>query len=170
MRLQISSQLAIFALVELARTPDRQRSVAEIGAIYDVSPHHLAKVMKALVRAGYAQSVRGVGGGYRLACNPRRVTLLDVVMLVEEMGTAGPDPFGPTPTGRVLASIMAEIDDITRATLGTITLATMIRLIESEARAGARRQEPPAADGALPDAAPSPDEAPAATGQRYSAE
>ncbi|PKP85293.1 MAG: hypothetical protein CVT80_03410 [Alphaproteobacteria bacterium HGW-Alphaproteobacteria-2] len=101
MRLQVSSTLAIFALAELARTPDRQRSVAEIGAIYDVSPHHLSKVMKALVRAGLAQSLRGIGGGYRLSCNPRRVTLLDVV-------------------------------SITRATLGTITLATMVRLMAAE--------------------------------------
>lgn len=138
MRLQVSSTLAIFALAELARTPDRQRSVAEIGAIYDVSPHHLSKVMKALVRAGLAQSLRGIGGGYRLACNPRRVTLLDVVSLVEDMGNPGPDPFGPTPAGRVLASVMAEIDDITRATLGTITLATMVRLMAVEEAASGR--------------------------------
>jgi Rrf2 family protein len=167
MRLQISSTLAIFALVELARTPDRQRSVAEIGEIYDVSPHHLAKVMKTLVRAGYAQSVRGVGGGYRLACNPRRVTLLDVVTLVEEMGTSGPERFGPTPAGRVLASIIAEIDDITRATLGTITLATMIRLMAVEAGAAAPAAGAPT-DGALPEAVPAPGLAPDDPAQRYS--
>lgn len=138
MRLQIASTLAIFALVDLARTPDQQRSVTELGEHYDVSAHHLSKVMKVLVRAGLVRSLRGIGGGYRLACNPRRVTLYDVVSLFEDLTTPGADAFGTTPAGRVLGSIMAEIHDIAGATLSTITLATMIKLMAEadEAMAG----------------------------------
>ena len=50
MRLQISSRLAIFALLELAAHPDEQMSVAEIGDKYSVSSHHLAKVIRCLRR------------------------------------------------------------------------------------------------------------------------
>ena len=45
MKLQVSSRIAIFALIELAADPERQVSVAEIGQKYGVSAHHLAKVM-----------------------------------------------------------------------------------------------------------------------------
>ena len=67
MRLQISSRLAVFALLGLAANPDRQLSVAQIGDKYGVSSHHLAKVMHILNRAGLVRSVRGTGGGYRSA-------------------------------------------------------------------------------------------------------
>ena len=81
MKLQISSQIAIFALLELAGVPERQLAVAEIGEKYGVSSHHLAKVMQVLARAGLVRSVRGAGGGYAFCGNARRTTLLDVIRL-----------------------------------------------------------------------------------------
>ena len=58
---------------------------AEIAAKYGESPHHLAKVLSELARAGIVESVRGVGGGYRFAANARRLTLLDVIRLFEDI-------------------------------------------------------------------------------------
>ena len=62
MKLQISSRLAIFALIELASEPERQISVSEIGEKYGVSAHHLAKVMHTLgrVRPGSGRSAVSV--------------------------------------------------------------------------------------------------------------
>ncbi len=79
MRLQKSSRLAIFALMELASDPGVQVSVSDIGAKYNVSSHHLAKVMHTLGRAGMVRSSRGVGGGYSFCGNEKRITLLDVI-------------------------------------------------------------------------------------------
>ena len=45
MRLQISTRLAIFAVLELTAREGCQLSVADIGEKYGVSSHHLAKVM-----------------------------------------------------------------------------------------------------------------------------
>lgn len=89
MKLQIASHLAIYALLELAARPERQLSVAEIGEKYDVSSHHLAKVMNVLGRAKMVRSVRGAGGGYQFVGNARRTTLLDVIQLFEELGGGG---------------------------------------------------------------------------------
>ena len=58
MKLQISSQIAIFALLELAGVPERQLAVAEIGEKYGVSSHHLAKVMQVLARAGLVRRIQ----------------------------------------------------------------------------------------------------------------
>jgi len=144
MKLQISSQLAIFAVLELMANPDRQLSVGEIGAKYGVSSHHLAKVMNVLGRAGLVKSVRGARGGYQFSGNPRRTTLLDLIELFETLGPDDPDAGGPgegTPEGRALHQVMREIDDIARSTLGSITIATMLKLVERQPRREARADD-----------------------------
>ncbi len=132
MKLQVSSRLAIFALTELAADPERHVSVSEIGEKYDVSAHHLAKVMHTLRRAGLVQSVRGVGGGFRFNGNIRRTTLLDVITLFEDL-SPGNDELGTqteaTPAGQALHGVLNEIDDIARATLGAITLSTLLKQV-----------------------------------------
>lgn len=139
MKLQISSRLAIFALLELAAESDRQLSVAGIGEEYGVSSHHLAKVMNVLVRAGLVRSVRGARGGYQFNGNIRRTTLLDVIELFENIGADGSAAVGDrTSQGRALREVLGEIDDIARATLGSITIATMLKLVERRRNSGRR--------------------------------
>jgi Rrf2 family transcriptional regulator, nitric oxide-sensitive transcriptional repressor len=133
MRLQISTQLAIFAILELVEQPDRQLTVAEIGAKYGVSSHHLAKVMHVLGRAGLVRSIRGAGGGYQFSGNARRTTLLDIIELFETLGPTGQEPGTPgegTSEGRALHVVLREIDDTARATLGSVTLATLGGLVD----------------------------------------
>ena len=141
MRLQISTRLAIFAALELTARENHQLSVADIGKKYNVSSHHLAKVMHVMGRAGLVRAVRGVGGGYRFAGNPRRITLLDVVQLFEDLSSVEKDTGAADATleGQALRAILNEIDVIARATLGSITIATMHKLLN---RGGAGRRRP----------------------------
>jgi Rrf2 family protein len=147
MKLQISSRLAIFALIELAANPKRQYSVAEIGSKYRISNHHLAKVMHVLGRAGLVRSFRGAGGGFQFSGNERRVTLLDVIELFEMLGSSGSDSGAveATAEGRALGQVLGEIDDIARATLGSITLATMLKLTDRFRSSGGRSARRPSA-------------------------
>jgi Rrf2 family protein len=144
MNLQISSRIAIFALLELAANPERQYSVAEIGSKYQISSHHLAKVMHSLGRAGLVRSTRGAGGGFQFSGSARRVTLLDVIELFERLGPSSGDSAAgeATAEGRALGQVLGEIDDIARATLGSITLATMLKLTERhrDSRRGSMRR------------------------------
>jgi len=132
MRLQISTQLAIFAILELTAREGEQLSVADIGEKYGVSSHHLAKVMHVMGRAGLVRSVRGAGGGYQFAGNTRRTTLLDLVQLFEEPNSVEPGGGAAEATaeGRALRQVLSEVDDISRATLGSITIATMRKLVD----------------------------------------
>jgi Rrf2 family protein len=143
MRLQISTRLAIFAVLELTAREGRQVSVADIGEKYGVSSHHLAKVMHVMGRAGLVRSVRGAGGGYQFSGNPRRTTLLDVAQLFEELSAVEPDSgvVAATPEDQALREVLYEIDDIARATLGSITIATMRKLVDRRAANGGRRSK-----------------------------
>ncbi|MBI2715991.1 MAG: Rrf2 family transcriptional regulator [Rhizobiales bacterium] len=143
MRLQISTQLAIFAVLELAAREGQQLSVADIGEKYGVSSHHLAKVMHVMGRAGLVRSVRGAGGGYQFAGNARRTTLLDVVQLFEDANSVEQDggAADATPEGQALRQVLSEIDDIARATLGSITIATMRKLVDRHATGNGRQSK-----------------------------
>jgi Rrf2 family protein len=132
MRLQVSTQLAIFALLELTAREGLQLSVVEIGEKYGVSSHHLAKVMHVMGRAGLVRSIRGAGGGYQFVGNARRTTLLDVVQLFENPNSVeqGLTSGEATREEQTLSRVLNEIDEIARATLGSITIATMRKLVD----------------------------------------
>jgi Rrf2 family protein len=131
MKLQKNTSLALYSVLEFVLDPGRQIPAAEIADKYGVSAHHLAKVLSELARAGIVDSVRGAGGGYRFVGNPRRVTLLDIVERFEDLAPER-EPEARTPAGKALSMVLAEIDATTRATFSSITLATMVRLIERQ--------------------------------------
>jgi Rrf2 family protein len=132
MKLQTSSRIAIYAVLELARDQERQLSAAEIAETYGVSIHHLAKVLNTLVRSGLVKSVRGAGGGYMFTGSVKRTTLLDIISLFEpvEVSEGTSEREAQTQGGMALQAILDEIDDISRATLNSVTLATMLKLID----------------------------------------
>jgi Rrf2 family protein len=136
-KLQKNTSLALYSVLEFAADPTRHISAAEIAGKYGVSPHHLAKVLSDLARGGIVESVRGVGGGYRFAGNARRLTLLDIMQMFEEpvLPEHGRRELGDvTPVGQALRAVLSEVDEIAKATFSSITLATMLRLIERQQR------------------------------------
>jgi Rrf2 family protein len=166
MRLQKNTSLALNSVLEFASDPARHISAAEIAEKYGVSAHHLAKVLAELARSGVVESVRGAGGGYRFTGNARRLTLMDIIQLFEEFAPPAVERDASealTPVDRALGAVLSEIDENAKATFSSITLATMLRLIERQkaslasvaaqqadlpahVRAGA-----PAADTGIPD-------------------
>ena len=145
MKLQINTSLALYSVLESAADPTRHLSAAEIADKYGVSPHHLAKVLSELSRAGIVESVRGVGGGYRFVANARRLTLMDVIQTFEDPGLPNGgrrEPGEQTPVGQALGAVLSEIDENAKATFSSITIATMLRLIERQQRgkAASRRR------------------------------
>ncbi len=147
MKLQIATRIALYAVLDLASAGGAQLSAGEIAERFGISVNHLSKVLAVLGRAGLVESLRGAGGGYRFRGNARRVTLLDVVELFEDVGPndrGSAEPGAESPEGRALRRVLDEIDDIARATLGSITLATMLKLMAEPARepapAGAARR------------------------------
>ena len=137
MKLQKNTSLALYSVLDFAAAPDRHISAAEIADKYGVSPHHLAKVLSDLARAGIVESVRGVGGGYRFAGNARRLTLMDIIGTFEDWRPTAEDRRERgelTPVGTALGAVLSEIDEIARATFSSLTIATMLRLVERQQR------------------------------------
>jgi len=138
MKLQTSTMLALFSVLEAATHPDRQVSASEIAERYGVSAHHLAKVLRELGRAGLVDSSRGAGGGYRFCGNARRLTLMDVIERFEDIGARAPEPGdSQTDVGLAIARVLSEIDEIAKATFRSVTIDTLLKIVERERQAKA---------------------------------
>jgi Rrf2 family iron-sulfur cluster assembly transcriptional regulator len=84
MRLSTKGRYAVMAVVDLARQGDRAVSLAEIAGRQQISLSYLEQLFARLRRAGLVRSVRGPGGGYRLARSAAETPIADVVLAVDE--------------------------------------------------------------------------------------
>jgi Rrf2 family nitric oxide-sensitive transcriptional repressor len=140
MKLNKASLFALIAVLELASDPNKQKSTIEIAEKYGISTHHLAKIMRNLVHRGLVQAVRGVGGGYTFSGNVKRTTLLDVVLIFENLESVLDIPNECITDGRPivaeLQAITGEIDNLTKVVLETITLETACKSAMRRSLAG----------------------------------
>lgn len=137
MKLQQSTLLGLYAVLELAKADGEQRSAAVIADKFDVSINHLAKVLRILVRAGHLQAARGAGGGYRYSGNAKRTTLMDVIELFEPVSIEGfehRDSPHHTDIEAGLAVALTEISEMMQATLRSITIRTMLKIMKKADR------------------------------------
>ena len=132
MKLQKATLFGLYSVLELARDPGRQLSATDIAERYGISANHLAKVLRDLGRAGLVEAARGAGGGYRFVGNARRITLLDIVRVFEEFGdeNSSREPGADTDIGGALDLVLGDIDDIARATLGSVTVNTLLKTMQ----------------------------------------
>ncbi len=89
MKLSTKGRYAMIALVDLALAEKGALvSLGEISARQDVSLAYLEQLFVKLRRAGLVESVRGPGGGYRLARAPDAIRVSEVLEAVEETVSA----------------------------------------------------------------------------------
>jgi Rrf2 family iron-sulfur cluster assembly transcriptional regulator len=139
MKLQKATICGLYAVLELAAHDDEQISAGEIARKYDISLNHLAKVLRTLVRAKLIESVRGPGGGYRFSGNPKRVTLLDIIELFEDPSPdLAQDSAGDNDESRALHRVLTDIDDIAVMTLRSVSITSLLKIIETDRRKGER--------------------------------
>lgn len=74
---------AVRTVLYLARNRDRIANVTEVAHAMQIPKSFLAKVLQRLVRHHILTSMRGVGGGFRLAKKPSEISLLAIMEAVQ---------------------------------------------------------------------------------------
>jgi Rrf2 family protein len=84
MQLTRAADYGVRVMIHLAMLPPGSRSTgAALALAGDIPPQFVLKVLQALARARLIESHRGTGGGFALALDPERITMLDVIEAIE---------------------------------------------------------------------------------------
>jgi Rrf2 family protein len=82
--LSITSKYALRALSHMASLPNGSEILGrQIAQNAEIPGSYLSKILLVLRNAGFLETHRGKGGGYRLQKRPKEIALLDVVELFE---------------------------------------------------------------------------------------
>ncbi|MDP8915592.1 MAG: Rrf2 family transcriptional regulator [Pseudomonadota bacterium] len=85
MQLSTKGRYAVMAMTDLARHEQgRAVALADIAARQQLSLSYLEQLFARLRRGGLVRSVRGPGGGYRLARTAAETRVVDIVCAVDE--------------------------------------------------------------------------------------
>lgn len=83
MHLTAMTDYALRLLMHVAQRPDGLCTIAEIAQAHGISESHLMKVTHLLGRQGWIETIRGKGGGMRLAHPPADIPLGVLVRGIE---------------------------------------------------------------------------------------
>ncbi len=85
MQLTKYTDYAFRSLIFLAlQKPAQLVTISDVAEHFDIPRNHLVKIINHLGKLGYIETVRGKGGGIRLARPASRINLREVIEAVEE--------------------------------------------------------------------------------------
>jgi len=84
MKLTTKSEYSVLAIIYLARHSDEPFvKMEEICAAYDIPKKYLEQLFFILKQSGYIKAKRGAEGGYRLAKPADRISLAEIIRLMD---------------------------------------------------------------------------------------
>lgn len=143
MRLSTKGRYAVMAMADLARNgTDRAVSLAEIATRQEISLSYLEQLFARLRKSGLVKSVRGPGGGYRLAKGAHETVVAEIVFAVDEPIRATRCTGSAAPKGCMMAgercithNLWADLGDEIHRFLAQVSLEDVVLN-----RTGARRR------------------------------
>lgn len=129
MNISAKTEYACIAVLELAASygsgePVRIKHIADT---HGIPSRFLVQILLQLKGAGLVTSTRGASGGYQLAQDPKQITLLEVMSVIE--GPQSDNASGATnntPQSRVLWRAWKQVATAEREMLDEITFATLV--------------------------------------------
>ncbi|MBO9999466.1 MAG: Rrf2 family transcriptional regulator [Cyanobacteria bacterium SID2] len=126
MELSCKSEYALLALIELAThyTKGEPLQIRQIAAGQNIPDRYLEQLLATLRRGGLVRSLRGAKGGYLLAREPWKITLLETLECIEGTnGKALPSTDRPsTIESEIVRDIWQEVRERANAVLQKYTL------------------------------------------------
>jgi len=126
--LSCKTKYALLALLELVTNHQKQEpiQIRQIAKKQNISDRYLEQLLATLRRGGLVKSQRGAKGGYLLAREPWKITLLDIVNCLEGSETENQkSPTLHTPEQAVVQEIWQDIDQQIKAQLKQYNLQTL---------------------------------------------
>lgn len=137
MRLTAYTDYSLRVLIYLGLQKDRLVTISEISNSYGISENHLMKITHNLGKLGYITTMRGRGGGMRLAGKPEEINLGQFARQVETDFVLA-DCFDPKRRHNCVIApacrLQLILDEAMRAFLGVLDNCTVADLLRSPTR------------------------------------
>ena len=127
--LSTTAEYALRIMIRLAEANGDQLTSETIAEATKVPADYTVKVLQWLGRARMVQGQRGRRGGFRLDCDPRKTTLLDVVNVIDPLERITACPLGREVHKSKLCPLHSRLDEVIallQDTLGEMTLQSVI--------------------------------------------
>lgn len=150
MKLSSKCEYACLALIFLAQTYDRGLvKIQEIADEKRIPKKFLEQILIVLKQRGYVKSKQGANGGYRLAKTPDRITLAEIIRLMD--GALAPVEsvskyfYEPTPIEQehTLLEVFRGIRDYISDTLEQISFQDLVADAAKQHGKKSRQPKPP---------------------------
>ena len=140
MKLSTKSRYGTRLMIDLAEHgADKLVQLKEVSSRQGISLKYLEQIVIPLKRANYLVSVRGTGGGYRLARSPGEITVGEIVALLEGGNRITDCAANPEACERAAScltrNLWIETAEVLFEKLNSVTLSDLIR---EEKRPGER--------------------------------
>jgi len=137
MKLSRKAEYAMRALLAMARSPETSTfAIQEIAAAERIPLKFLEQILLVLKNGGLLRSKRGVGGGYQFQKTPLRITLGEIIQLIDGpfepihcttmTGQPGASCECGIPGGCGLGQVFGGLRDDVNEWLGRTTLADVL--------------------------------------------
>ena|SRR5438445_5803600 len=131
MRVSAKAEYACVAILELAANYGRSQPV-RVKAIADahgIPPRFLVQILLQLKGAGLVVSTRGAAGGYHLTRSPEKISLANVINVIDHESPPRGDAvtLAQSLTVHAIRSVWHEIQAEEQRMLEEVTLADLVR-------------------------------------------
>jgi Rrf2 family protein len=134
-RRTLSAIAAVLDVALLARS--RPLSAKMLAGRHGLAPRQFESLLQDLVRGGILKSLRGPRGGYELARERRRISLGDIVRVLDAAKTREPaPPVGSSLIETVIRPAIAEAGQAFLGELDGVSVEELCRRAEATERAG----------------------------------
>jgi Rrf2 family cysteine metabolism transcriptional repressor len=136
MKLSAKAEYACLAVLELALRQERPEParLVEVAGPNGIPERFLVQILLQLKGAGFVSSVRGAAGGYRLAVEPREISVWDIVQIVDGPTTSalGEHHTSNSAGWRVLRHVWDETNRLEQEHLQQINFAQLAEMAREQ--------------------------------------
>ncbi|MGE3108599.1 MAG: Rrf2 family transcriptional regulator [Phycisphaerales bacterium] len=136
-------EYALRAMMHLTANPATPLTSEAIAASTSVPSGYLSKVLRDLVRADLISSARGPRGGFRLAREPSRISILDVVNAVDPIQRISRCPIG-NPNHTRLCALHRSLDNALATVESALRASSLADMLAADGLSDGCGRPPPA--------------------------
>ena len=131
MKISTKARYGLRILIDIALNgDDRPRMIREISVSQGISQKYIGRLILELRKAGFLRSVRGAKGGYVLKKNPKDISLLEIMEVMEGQIHLTKCLLCPTDCKRAVScssrSLWSNLTEEMRLTFARVNLAEIV--------------------------------------------